>query len=170
MVSSSVFTAESFCWGCYLLAQNSAPFTLKLLVIPTAFKTCLQQHFAFGRCMLEILNVCFEKVLLMSLLFLGQYPHFYPGKRYPFFILLANFRTPAFSGKDSDPLPILTQMNSQVLLSDQSNAGHLIGTNCPNQAGFLSLFHTSKTPVPAILLLPTGPITLAFILFFLVSL
>ena len=102
---------------------------------------------------------------------LGHYPHFHPGKRYPFSILPADFRTPAFSGKDSDPLPpIPTQVNSQVLLSDQSNAGHLIGTNCPNQAGFLSLFHTSKTPVPAIPLLPTGPVTLAFILFFLVSL
>lgn len=53
-----------------------------------------------------------------------------------------------------------------------TNADHLLGTNgrAPGQTGFLSFFHTPETPVPSIPVLSTGPITLAFILFFLLSL
>ena len=72
-------TAHSFCWDCYRLLSLAHICSLQPT---TSFKNYLQG--GFGPCVLETLNVHFEKLLLISLLFLGQYPHFFLGKT-PFF-------------------------------------------------------------------------------------
>jgi len=156
MQRSPVCTAHSFCWGCYRFFSLAHVCSFHPT---TSFKNYLQD--GFGPCVFETLNVRFENRVADQPPFPRSEPSLLPGKTYQ--ILPANFGTPAFSHKVSEPfLPILLWTLKFSFLTSLMLA---FGINCPSHTRFLSLFHTPKTPVPAITLLPTGSITLALILF-----
>lgn len=109
-----------------------------------------------------------ETMLPIKLFPLGRYPHFYPGKKYHFLIIL-----PAYLGLllllmdfwFISSHPHSCTLKFSFLITRMLAISLVLMLN-----EFLSFFYTPETPVPGSFLLPTGPITLACILFFLLRL